>query len=108
MDEPFFLLLLLLVPAPSYAAMYMVFALAAWFLGGPGQEADARRNALVFATLGSGVLLCASKMGWITLLLLTILILYLRRRERRVLRPVAIVALCGAMLFGVLTRRWVR
>lgn len=87
---------------PSYMAMYLCFALAALHLGVAG--AKQRFNGVLSAVLIVGVILCNSKMGWLTLTVVIVLALADAWRERAVRRRLALLSGIGLVLFTGLFR----
>jgi hypothetical protein len=91
---------------PSYLAMYGVFALALHVLMPAGGERSSPGRmvlrSLIPVTLVLGVLLCASKTGWLGLLMVLVQVLVLRWKEPAMRRAVLRVALFGALVFASL------
>ncbi len=85
---------------PSYMALYLCFALAAWYHEGLWREAGRWLGALVPALLVLGVILCNSKMGWLTLGLLMIHVIVGLRHEVHARRMLWGLAAAGLLLFA--------
>jgi len=87
---------------PSYMAMYLCMALALVILRQAGPAEGAIRSWVVPALLVIGIILCNSKMGWLTLVAVFALsgvgAWHDTRRRTRLL----LVALGGALLFAML------
>lgn len=87
---------------PSYMAMYLCMALALVLLGPAGPAQGAIRSWVVPALLVIGIILCNSKMGWLTLTVVFILAgMDIWQDPHRRVR-LLLVALGGAVLFAVL------
>lgn len=87
---------------PSYLAMYAVFALYVAVLPAEGPQGVLERRVLP-VLLVLGILLTASKTGWLGLLLALVHVLVLRWREPRVRRVVLLAMLGTGVLLSVLT-----
>jgi O-antigen ligase len=85
---------------PSYLAMYAVFALYVAVLQEGARSRVERRVVPVVLVLG--VLLCASKTGWLGLLLVLGHVLWLRWKEPRVRRMALLSATVAALVLAVL------
>lgn len=67
---------------PSYFAMYLLTAIAAWCLPPIDRWLPASASRAVLAILCLGVVLCGSKIGWLLLGALFIVLIVLRWRDR--------------------------
>lgn len=85
---------------PSYMAMYLCFALAAVQLGGLGLRQVVQWS--LSAVLVIGVILCNSKMGWLTLALVTALAMVAGWQDRLVRRRLLTLSGIGLVFFGAL------
>jgi O-antigen ligase len=84
---------------PSYLALYLAFALAAWVLTPVHQRMPGVMGATVLVLLCIGMVLCGSKMGWILLVLTLIVTLILRWRETALRKLV--LGLAGVSIAGL-------
>lgn len=87
---------------PSYLAMYAVFALFTIVLPGQTPQGMVEKR-LLPVLLVLGVLLTASKTGWLGLLLVLVHVLWLRWREPQVRKAALLTALVSGALLTVLT-----
>lgn len=90
---------------PSYVAMYAVFALAVFALPRNGAGSIPLRGAdrwLWIPMLVIGVLLTASKSGWIALAVLGAQVAWARWEDRRFRARLIVAALATTLLFGAL------
>ena len=69
---------------PSYFALYLCVAIAAWYLTNIHSVVKAWQDLLMFAVLCLGVLLSGSKAGWIVVVLLLPTLLVLKWRTTRI------------------------
>ena len=86
---------------PSYLAMYAMFALYTAVLPGAGNAGMLERRVLP-VVLVLGVLLTASKTGWLGLLLVLVHVLWLRWKEPQVRKAALLTALVSGALLTVL------
>ncbi|MBK8338671.1 MAG: O-antigen ligase family protein [Flavobacteriales bacterium] len=85
---------------PSYMAMYLCFALSLWFYA-DGATVRSRVLAWVFpALLVLGVVLCNSKMGWLTLALVMAHALWTKWKDPASRRRLSVLAVAGTLVFG--------
>lgn len=88
---------------PSYFAMYLCLSVAAWTLTPMHHWVTARISYGVMILVCVGVVLCGSKLGWITLALLIPIVLTARWKDVAVRRALLIIgALSGVALFLLL------
>lgn len=87
---------------PSYLAMYAVFALYTIVLPDHAPRTRMERGVLP-VVLVLGVLLTASKTGWLGLVLVLVHVLWLRWREPQVRKTALLTALLSGLLLTVLT-----
>ena len=69
---------------PSYMAMYLCVAIAAWYLTPIHSALPRWVSITVFLLLAAGVVFCASKLGWMVLAVLLPLMIVLRWKQRTV------------------------
>ncbi|MBL7962507.1 MAG: O-antigen ligase family protein [Flavobacteriales bacterium] len=86
---------------PSYLSWYLAMGLLGWSASGAAQR-HARWNIPVITALGVGVLLTASKMGWLVFALVLGHMVWHHRRERVVYRPLFRFLLAGMVAFMAL------
>lgn len=85
---------------PSYFAMYLLTAIAAWGILPVARWMRPAASNAVLAILCLGVVLCGSKIGWLLLGALFIALIVLRRRDRSMRNALAGIA--GASLIALL------
>lgn len=85
---------------PGYMAMYLCMALGLWVLTGAWRSHGRSTNAAVIGALLLGVMLCNSKMGWITAVLVIVQAIMALHKEPVLRRPLVIMAAVGALAFG--------
>ena len=87
---------------PTYLAWYLQVALIAWSLGNIRRSTSRWIDLLVQGTLMAGIVLCASKMGWIVLALFLAYQAALRWKDRAWRLSFVGLSLAAATLFGML------
>lgn len=104
LSVPFFASDLAFFLHPTYMAMYLTLALVVLTRPALCGSWPAGRRWALGATLVVGVVLCASKAGWLVLLVLGVLFLVEHRRDRR-MRLAILVGLSIALAAGIVLFR---
>ncbi|MEO8068480.1 MAG: O-antigen ligase family protein [Flavobacteriales bacterium] len=87
---------------PSYLALYLCVAIAAWVLTDAHKALSRAVGLSVFALLCLGVVLCASKAGWLVLLFLLPTLLALRWKDTAVRNALGLLLVASLGAGGML------
>lgn len=87
---------------PSYLALYLSVAIAAWYLSSIHSALTLAWDLVVFVVLCMGVVLCGSKAGWVALALLLPVLLVMKWRDVRVRTVLASCIVLTGIAVGAL------